>query len=91
MLNIEVFDKLVVPVLNYGSEVLDFHIGNAIERIHMQFCKRLLGVKKGTQNDFVYGELGRCPMRNNKMYNIVKYWTKVIICECDNKSYIKIV
>ena len=55
----------------------------------MQFCKRLLGVKKCTQNDFVYGELGRCPMRNYRMYNIVKYWTKIILC--DNKRYIKIV
>ena len=55
----------------------------------MQFCKRLLGVKKCTQNDFVYGELGRCPMRNYRMYNIVKYWTKIILC--DNKRNIKIV
>jgi len=55
----------------------------------MQFCKRLLGVKKCTQNDFVYGELGRCPMQNYRMYNIVIYWTKIILC--DNKRYIKIV
>ena len=40
---LELFDKLVVPILNYGSEVWGFHNGNAIERIHMQFCKRLLG------------------------------------------------
>ena len=50
---LELFDKLVVPILNYGSEVWGFHNGNAIERIHMQFCKRLLGVKKCTQNDLI--------------------------------------
>jgi len=55
----------------------------------MQFCKRLLGVKKCTQKDFVYGELGRCQLRNYRMYNIVKYWTKILLC--DNKRYLKIV
>jgi len=47
--------------------------------------KYLLRVKKCTQNDFVYGELGRCPMRNYRMY-IVKYWTQIILC--DTKRYI---
>ena len=64
MLNIEVFDKLVVPVLNYGSEVLGFHIGNAIERIQSYgIFKRLLGVKKCTQNDFVMVRMAdvQCP------------------------------
>jgi hypothetical protein len=30
-----------------------------IERVHLQFCKKVLGVKKTTQNDFICGELGR--------------------------------
>jgi len=46
---LELFDKLVVPILNYGSEVWGFHNGHAIECIHMQFCKRFLGVKTCTQ------------------------------------------
>ena len=55
----ELYDKLITPILNYGSEVWGFAKTNAIERVHMQFCKKVLGVKKSTQNDFVYGELGR--------------------------------
>ena len=53
------FDKLDTPILNSGCEVWGFFQANSIERVHLQFCKRLLGVKKTTQNDFVYGELGR--------------------------------
>ena len=34
--------------------VWGFVKGNAIERVHLQFCERLLGVKKTTQNDFIY-------------------------------------
>jgi len=32
---------------------LGFHNGNAIERIHKQFCKRLLGVKNVPKNDMI--------------------------------------
>ena len=39
---LELFDKLVTPILDYGSEIWGFIQGNAIERVHLQFCKRLL-------------------------------------------------
>ena len=52
------FEKLITPIfLNYGSQVWGFAQGTCIERVHLQCCKRLLGFKKCTQNDFVYGEL----------------------------------
>jgi len=42
---LKLFDKLVLPILTYGCEVWGFHTANSIERVHLQFCKRLLGVK----------------------------------------------
>ena len=38
---LDLFDKLLLPILNYGSEVWGFSQANAIERVHLQFCKRL--------------------------------------------------
>ena len=35
---LELFDKLVTPILNYGSEVWGFIQGNAIKRVHLQLC-----------------------------------------------------
>ena len=52
MLNL--FDKLILPILNYGSDVWDFSKAKTIERVHLQFCKHLLGVKIQTQNNFIY-------------------------------------
>ena len=46
--------------------------------MHLQFCKRLLGVKKSTQNDFVYGELGRTTLITKRYVSIIKYWFKII-------------
>ena len=46
---LELFDKLISPILNYSCEVWEFCQANAIERVHMQFCKKLLRVQKTTQ------------------------------------------
>ena len=54
---LDLFDKLVSPILNYGSEVWGFAKSVTIEIVQMQFCKHILGVKRCTQNDFIYGEL----------------------------------
>ena len=86
---LDLFDKLISPILNYSSEVWGFIQANSIERVHLQFCKKLLGVKKTTQNDFVYGELGRTSYITKRYFIILKYWFKIILAE-ENK-YIKIV
>ena len=36
----ELFDKITKPICDYGCEVWGFHKVPAIERIHLQFCKR---------------------------------------------------
>ena len=81
-LNIEtklrVFDTYVTSVLNYGSEIWGFHPGKDIEKVHVDFCKRVLHVKKCTPSYMVYCELGRVPMYNSRLLKIVKYWLKII-------------
>ena len=41
--------------------------------MHLKCCKQLLGVKQTTQNDFVYGELGRYPLIVHRQYRIIKF------------------
>ena len=86
---LELFDKLILPILNYGGEVWGFSQANVIERVHLQFCKRLLGVKKTTQNDFIYGELGRTSCNIKRYLLIIKYWFKILLSE--DVKYIKLV
>ena len=75
---LDLFDKLVTPILCYCSEVLGFCKADKIERVHLQFCKVLLGVKQSTQNTFIYGELGRMPYQLLRYFNSIKCWLKVI-------------
>ena len=75
---LDLFDKLILPILNYGSEVWGFTIENKLERIHLQFCKQLLGVRQQTQNNFIYGELGRCNLKVYRYLSIIRYWLKIV-------------
>ena len=86
---LDLFDKLVTPILNYEGEVWGFCKAKQIERVHLQFCKHLLGVKQSTQNNFVYGDFGRTNYQTHRYSNIVKYWLKIIF-KPDNKLVTKV-
>ena len=75
------FDKLVSPILNNASEVWGFHKATSVKMVHLQFCKKVLGVKQLTQNDSVYGEIGRTDYQLRRFVAIIKYWLKVILSE----------
>ena len=75
---LSLFDTYIGSILNYGCEVWGFNKANSHEIIHIQFCKRILGVKKSTTNMMVYSELGRLPLYISSNIRIVKYWTKLL-------------
>ena len=56
------FDSLVTPILLYGSEVWGVYDYSCVDKIHIKFCKIILGVRAQTTNYAVYGELGRYPL-----------------------------
>ena len=81
---LELADKLVSPILNYAACMGIFKT-NHIERVHLQFCKRLLGIKMTTQNNFIYWELGRINLQTRRLFIILKYWLKIVNTE-EHKS-----
>lgn len=78
---LKLFDTMVSPILTYGSEVWGFHAAPDIERIHLKFMKRILGVRPQTTNAAVYGELGRVPLNIVRKERVLKYWFKIIKTE----------
>lgn len=56
---LELFDKVVVPVVTYGAELWGFENLDTIELFHRKFLKLVLGVRKTIPNCMVYGETGR--------------------------------
>ena len=37
-------------------------------------CKSILGARNQTNNNFVYGELGRYPLRIRRIERVINYW-----------------
>ena len=72
------YDKLVVPVLCYGSEIWGYERRNNVERAHTKFCKRVLGVTYSASNVAVLGESGRYPLWLVYFTHIVKFWLKIL-------------
>ena len=85
----DLFDKMIMAILCYGSEVWGFHKGEAIERVYLQFCKRFLHLKYKTVNNIVYFILGRTNMQCVRYVRIVKYWLKIM--KCNDTLFTKIV
>ena len=53
-----------------------FKLTNEIEKFHLKFCKRILGVHSKSTN--VYAELGRLPLIVLISVQIGKYWLNIM-------------
>ena len=86
---LDLFDKLILPISNYGSEVWGLLESPQLERVLIRYCKELLCVRQQTQNNFIYGELGRTTLLSFRSYYVIKYWLKIVHMKCT--KYVKIV
>ena len=59
---LDMFDKAILPVLLYSSEIWGFENLDVLEKVHLRFCKLILNLKQTTPNSIIYGELGRFPI-----------------------------
>ena len=75
--SLQLFDAFVASILNYSCEVWGITKSKEIERIHLKFCKYILGVKIRSSNVGIYGELGRYPLYINRFARAIKYWLKL--------------
>ena len=75
---LNLFDTYISNILCYGSEIWGFHKASNIEKVQLDYCKKLLGGKQCTTNVMIYFELGRYPLIYNRMYRILKYWFKLL-------------
>ena len=72
-----IFDTYINSILSYGAEVWGFHKAPDVEKVHLSYLKKILGVKRSCSNALVYFELGRYPLSVTRKSKIFKYWLKV--------------
>ena len=72
------FDKIITPILLYGSEIWGYEYSQVIEQVQLEYCKTILGVRGKTIHCAVLGECGRRPLVVHYMSKCVLYWLKLI-------------
>ena len=70
---IELFNKLVKPILLYGCEVWGFGNLEIIKRVQLKFLKYILNLKTSTPNYIVYGETGCYPIHVDIHTRMISY------------------
>ena len=81
----DLYEKMVIPILCYGSEVWGFEVSHNIESVQRKFLKYYLGVGTHTSNAAVLGETGMYPVSIYYIYRCIKYWLKLL--SMDTHSY----
>ena len=61
-----------------------FTMAKTLKRSIYCFVNKLLGLRKGTCNDFIYSELGRFPLYITRKLRMFKYWIK--LCNTNNSG-----
>ena len=51
---LQVFDTYVSSVLNYCCEVWGFSAAKDVEKVHLEFCKRIMRIKNSTPSFIVF-------------------------------------
>ena len=55
----------------------NIYSGSLCEKIHLKFCKFILGVHKRTTNIAILSELGRFPLYFNIIKGMLLYWYRL--------------
>ncbi len=77
-LHLHLFDTLVLPIMLYGCEIWGFENNSILDRLHLKFCKMLLGIKKTTPTCMVLGELGRLPLDVLIRSRMINFWSRIV-------------
>lgn len=76
-IQIDLFKKLIKPILLYGCEIWGFGNLEILERVQLKFLKMILNLKKSTPSYMVYGETGIFPLKVDIQARIISYWSNL--------------
>ena len=83
---LELFNKMVKPILLYGSEIWGFSKNiQCLEKVQLRFCKLLLKIKTSTHSYMIYGELGLFPIEIDVKLRMISYWARLLITGKETK------
>ena len=76
-IQIDLFEKMVVPICLYGSEIWGYANIEPVEVFYRKFIKRVLGLQKSTPNCITYGEIGKYPLAVEIQKRMLLFWVNI--------------
>ena len=86
-LQIKLFDNTVLPILTFSCEILGYENTEMIERVHIEFLRKITRVRKSTPKYMIYGELGRFPLDIIIKQRMLSFWTRMLTNKTTKLSY----
>ena len=84
---LDLFDKMILPILLYGCEIWGYEDLQHIEVFYKKFLKETLRLNKQTTNCMVYGEAGRKPLNIIVKTRMVCFWHRIVTGAENKLSY----
>ena len=84
-IQIDLFNKIVKPILLYGCEIWGFGNLDYIERVQLRYFKYIFNLKNSTSSAMIYGELGVIPLAVDIKSKVLTFWSKIIGTDETNK------
>ena len=84
---LDMFKKIVLPGMLYGSEIWGFNNCLDLERVQLKFIKYLLNLKKNTPTVMVYGETGFLPVEYSIKCRMLSFWLSLFTGRQTKMSY----
>ena len=78
-IQIDMFNKMIKPILLYGCEIWGMGKFDVLERIQLKFYKYIFNLKKSTPSYMIYGELGATPLYIDIQSRLISFWAKLIL------------
>ena len=67
----------VGKIQNYEEKYIKYINECPFEKVHLKFCKMVLGVRRQTSNIATRSEIGRFPLIIEIYVSIIKYWLRI--------------
>ena len=72
------FGTYILPILELNCEIWSINKPvNELEKVQLGYLKNMLGVRKQTLSQAVYGETGRFTLHVRQQFRMINYWIKL--------------
>lgn len=83
-IQLDLFDKVVLPVLLYSCEIWSYENIDVIKCVHLWILKHILNLKSSIPIFMIYGETDRFPLYITIHTRMIGFGAKMILCQ-ENK------